>query len=184
MHACVTGHAGSAERQVNLLFPWNYGRMKIMSPWYRYSPRLLSATLACVEVLAWGGIACTGVPNDGLPNQAQKSRKSNPTRLCRCVVLAGENKIPTNSCVSWLQMSKRTMVGSSMSATSQGSYGAPATSLRPPGELGRVGKALQLGHARPRASIPCPRAPMGGRLVVKEPYETDLAAVNVHASRP
>ena len=46
-------------RQVDLKTPWHFERVEIMPPWCHYSPRFLGTKLACMQVLAWGGITCT-----------------------------------------------------------------------------------------------------------------------------
>ena len=76
------------ERQVDLKAPWHYGRVEMMPPWCHYSPRLISAELACEQVLACGRINCMGEASDGLPTQAWKhlwTRTPPISRLCMCV---------------------------------------------------------------------------------------------------
>ena len=54
--------------------------------------RLLGAKLACMQVVAWGEIACQGGANDGLPTQAKEIKGIEPHRYPACACVYGPRR--------------------------------------------------------------------------------------------
>ena len=150
-----TGHACSAERQVHLKDPvaLRAGRDDASAASLLTTPPLPwhQASLHAASSLA--GLHAQGGTKDDLPTQALKTQGNRTPPIFRCACVGPRRrKRDSEQVLRVISVSRHALVGCSTSSTWQrGQPGAPPTSLRPPGEFGRVGKVLQLGHARPQA---------------------------------
>ena len=80
--------------------------------------------------------------------------------LCMWLVLTSDKELDSQHIVRVASASTNdALVGPRRVPHRRGQHGAPATSLLSFGACGRAEKALQPGHARPRASIPMPVLP-------------------------